>query len=177
MTSVKDSRVKDSRRVIALGHQIPIDDKFETQYIPIMLVVLRFRPNDHAWSRVVGIHRYNNVPDHQLGPGVPVDLVHNPANPVDDSAIQVLRRADGAMIGHLRYQVADVIEEVLQLGWSVTGTLTAGTTVFTDIFGRAFTECGIEIVLSCDDHQDFYNVVFLINALQNKTDDYPYDRV
>ena len=104
-----------------------------------MRISFTFSPNGHAWCKVVGIHHYNNVPEHHLGPGLAVNLVHNPANPVDPNAIEVLRAADGVMIGHLRSQVAEYVQDILQLGWSVTAVFTGvGTYVSTDAMGRDF---------------------------------------
>lgn len=142
-----------------------------------MRVSLRFHSNDHAWCKVVGIHRYAQVPENQLRAGVAVNIVHDPDNPVDGSAVTVLRPTDGAMIGHLRYQVADIVQDVIQNGWTATAVLTGSPFTSENQYGEEFRECKIELIMSCNNHHNFHNVVFLVSALHNKADDYPYDRV
>ena len=84
---------------------------------------LTFPHNQHAWAKIVGIHHYAPVFP-PLGRAMPLTLTHNPNNHVHGSAIEVSCTANGVMVGHLRYQVADLMQLILAHGWTMSAVTT-----------------------------------------------------
>lgn len=148
----------------------------------IMRMELRFDAKDHGWSKIVGIHRYNEVAEQEIIPGMLVDLVWNPNNRFHWEAIEVRTSPDRRLIGHLRHQVSDVLEVVNAEGWAMEAYVTSNVYTSTDNGGpdgfRRFREANLRILISGEvdrDNQGWDNVMFQLDTLYNRPDDFPYD--
>lgn len=144
--------------------------------MPLTTISFTFQQSNHAWAKAVGLHNY--VLAQPLLTGTPLTLTHNPANPVHGNAIEVRRAADGAMIGHLRYQVSDVLRDVVDRGWTISAVTTEAGHIFTDPQGRDFVECNIDITVRVVRQGMVHNlgtVLFILGPLMGRAHDFPYD--
>lgn len=104
--------------------------------------------------------------------------MHNHANPVHANAIEGLRQNDGEIIGHLRYQVAEVFVLVInEPGWTMTARTTSLPYEVVDERGRRFEEIEITLTVKGPDDHTHANVDIYLGAIDDRIEDFPYDWV
>ena len=90
----------------------------------------------------------------------------------------VRRTADGAIVGHLRYQVSNALRDILTRGWTISAVTTEAGHIFTNPQGHEFAECNIDFTVRIV-HQGMVpglnQALFLLEPLMGQMNDFPYN--